>query len=214
MVEFCVVNPAEGREAFQWHRGFAASNDCLFPRPWTNFEVLADEGQLWCARNDNGDYLALAYSSFEEGRWEVGGIMAAMQERGTGVGPIITRLTLGHLLFEEDPLDRGEPVIMHVHAENEAPRNLIEKGLKFRLSKRIAVPGWMLPGLRTNAANEIEGDEFELVNPDTLIALADWCDSWNGKLKDDRDARVVLRSGTSLAMWAQAFHKMALRSSR
>src|SRR6267378_2831142 len=130
MVEFCVIDPAKGREAYQWHRGFAASNDCIFPRPWAKFESLAADGQVWCARNDAGDYLALAYFCFEEGKWEVGGLMAATQERGNGVGSIITRLALGHVLFEEDPLDRGESVIMHVHAANLDPRPIIENVLK------------------------------------------------------------------------------------
>lgn len=213
MIKFCVVDPVEGREAYQWHRGFAASNDCIFPRPWTKYEGLADEGQLWCARNDTGDYVALAYFCFDDGKWEIGGLMVAVQERGKGVGSIITRLTLGHVLFEEDPLDRGESVIAHVHAENLEPRPIIENVLKFRLSRRIKVPGSALPGLRTNAAGEVEGDEFELVMPDTLNALAQWCDTWNGRLKDGREAQILLRPGTSLSMWASAFCDMASRSS-
>lgn len=214
MVEFCVVDPAEGREAYQWHRGFAASNDCIFPQPWATYEGLADEGRLWCARNDTGDYLALAYFRFDGGKWEVGGLMVATQERGKGVGSIITRLTLGHVLFEEDPLDRGESIIAHVHAENLEPRRIIEDVLKFRLSRRIKVPGSALPGLRTNTAGEVEGDEFELVKPNTLDALAQWCDTWSGRLKDGRDAQVLLRPGTSLSMWARAFRDMAARSDR
>ena len=146
MVEFSVVDPAQGHEAYQWHRGFAASNDCLFPRPRAAFERMADDGQLWCARNDAGDYIGLAYSCFDTGKWEVGGLMTAIQERGKGVGSIIMRLTVGHVLFGGDPLDQGESVIAHVHADNRDPRPIIERALKFRLSQRIKVPGSLLAG--------------------------------------------------------------------
>jgi hypothetical protein len=36
------------------------------------------------------------------------------------------RLALGHPLFEEDPLDRHESIIAHVHVENVEPRPVIE----------------------------------------------------------------------------------------
>ena len=135
--------------------------------------------------------------------------MAATPERGRGIGSIIMRLTLGHLLFMEDPLDRGEKVIAHVHAENDDPRPIIEEKLKFRLSGKIEAPGSDFPGLRTNDAGMVEGDEFELVKPDTLSALADWCDTWDGKLKDGANTQVLLSDGTTLSMWADAFHDMA-----
>lgn len=211
MIEFSLVDPLQGREAYQWHRGFAAGNDCIFPRRWNQYEQLAADGQLWCARNEKGDYLALAYFCFDKGSWEVGGLMVATSERGNGAGSTITRLTLGHLLFEEDPLDRGEPIITHVHIENPDPRHIIESALRFRRRGTIKVSGADFPGLRTNAAGEVVGDEFELVKPDTLTALADWCGRWKGQLKDGRDANIVLRPETSLPMWAEAFRDMASR---
>ena len=134
--------------------------------------------------------------------------MVGTPHRGNGLGGTLMRLALGHLLFEENPLELGESVISHVHAENNDPRGIMS-ALKFRLSHRIRVPGSSLPGLRTNAAGYVEGDEFELVKPDTLNALADWCGRWKGQLKDGRDANIVLRPETSLPMWAEAFRDMA-----
>jgi hypothetical protein len=212
MVDFSLLDPAQGREAYQWHRGFAASNDCIFPRSWERYKAIAESGQLWCARNEKGDYLALAYFCLdEEGKWEVGGLMVAVQERGKGLGSIIMRLTLGHLLFVEDPLDRQEAIIAHVHVDNLEPRPIIEKVLKFRWSRKIKKLGSELPGLRTNAAGEVEGDEFEFVKQDTLDALIQWCDRWDGKLKDGQDVRILLSPDTSLGMWADAFRDMAAR---
>src|SRR5271165_4247025 len=116
MVEFSLIDPTQGADAYQWHRGFAAGNDCIFPRSWESYKTIADSGQVWCARNERKDYLALAYFNHADGKWEVGGLMVDVRERGKGLGSTIMRLTLGHLLFEEDPLDRKEPIIAHVHA--------------------------------------------------------------------------------------------------
>jgi hypothetical protein len=213
MVELSLIDPMEGREAYQWHRGFAASNDCIFPRTWEEYKAIADSGQVWCARNEKRDLLALAYFRLDGGQWEVGGLMVAVQERGNGLGALIMRLTLGHLLFVEDPLARQEPIIAHVHVENAEPRLIIEHALKFRFTQRIKKSGSELPGLRTNAAGDVEGDEFELVRPDTLIALTKWCDRWDGKLKDGQDVQILLSPDTSLQMWAAAFRDMATRPS-
>lgn len=214
MVEFCIVDTRNSREAYQWHRGFAANEDCIFPRNWDDYNLLVKEGRLLCARNEKGDYLALAYFNFNDGVWEVGGLMVTVQERGKGLGSIIALLTLGHVLFTEDPLDRRESVVAHVHAENNKPRSIIEKVLKFRKTRRIKVPGSKLPGLRTNNAGEVEGDEFELFMPETLHALAQWCDAWKGKLKDGRDAKILLSPGTSLKIWSRAFRAMISQSQR
>lgn len=213
-VQVGIVDPSDGREVFQWHRGFAASNDRIFPRPWEEYERLAEEGRLFYARDQAGEYLALAYFRLEDSAWEIGGLMVDTREQRKGLGSVVTRLTLGHVLFEEDPLDRGERVIAHVHAENNEPRALIE-ALKFRKSGLIRVPAAMLPGLKANAAGEVEGDEFELVVPDTLLGMAEWCDTWSGRLRDHREVRIAFRQGISLAMWAQAFrHRAAAAAPR
>ncbi len=66
-----------------------------------------------------------------------------------------------------------------------------------------------MPGLRTNEDGEVVGDELEMVVPETLNALATWCDSWNGKLKDGTDADIVLGPEPDLKVWASAFRDMA-----
>lgn len=210
-MEFRLVDPELGSLVYQWHRGFAAANDNLFPRPWGVYEKLAGEGRIWCVQDHKGNYVGLSYFHLDGAVWEVGGLMVDTRERKTGVGSILARLTLGHLLFEEDPLRRGERVVVHVHAENEAPRVLIEKVLKFRHHGRVSVLGSELPGLKTNAEGFVEGDEFEMNCPETLVALADWCDGWTGALKDGRQVQITLAPRTSLSLWAEAFRDMAGR---
>ena len=204
-----IVDPEQGPKVYQWHRGFAAADDHIFPRPVESFEQLAEEGQLLYAANARGDYLGLAYFRLDGSKWEIGGLMVDTREKQHGIGGALTRLTLGHVLFEENPLERGEKIVAHVHAENNDPRPLIEQSLKFHHTEHIEVPTAKLPGLKANASGLVVGDEFELTVPDTLLALATWCETWGGKLKDDRPVRVVLRDGVSLAMWAVAFRQMA-----
>lgn len=208
-VIFSPLTPSDGRGAYQWHRGYAASNDHLFPRSWAAYERMASDGQIWCAKDVNGDFLALAYSNHDHDAYEIGGLMVAVQETAKGIGSTITRLTLGHLLFEENPLENGQRVIAHIHALNNEPRALFEQVLKFKRTDHIVVPGSELPGLKTNAEGNVEGDELTLLNPDTLLDLAGWCRRWPSKLKDGRTAEIHFREGISLQVWADAFEEMA-----
>ncbi|HUN25388.1 MAG TPA: hypothetical protein VMU67_03700 [Steroidobacteraceae bacterium] len=209
-MEFCLVEPENGLGAYQWHRGFAAANNHLFPRTWEVYERLAADGQVWCAR-DGREFAALAYFLLDQGAWEVGGLMVSTQARSKGIASVLARLTLGHLLFTEDPLSRGERVVMHVHRENPDPRALIERKLRFKLAREIEADGSEFPGLRQNAHGKVQGDEFEIGIPESLLALAEWCDSWSGSLTDGSAAVVTLSPHTSLSMWAEAFRDMTQR---
>jgi hypothetical protein len=49
-----------------------------------------------------------------------------------------------------------------------------------------------------------------MVVPDTLNALAEWCENWNGELKDRTPAVVDLLEGTTLTDWASDLREMVL----
>ena len=206
---FAHVDPQTAHDAFRWHREFAAADEHIFPRTWNDYETLAADWRVFCAREADGSYMGLAYFDQDDDTWEVGGLMVAPAHRGLRVGSTLMRLTLGHLLFEEDPLDRGESVVAHVHAENQAPRPTIEGALRFTHRRTVQIPGSELPGLKTDDAGIIHGDEYELAIPDSLLALAEWCEAWPDSLNDGRPARIELREYTTLEMWAAAFRKMA-----
>jgi len=211
MVRFGIVDPSQGWDAYQWHRGFAGNGDCVYPRPWSAFESLVTSEQVLCARDTDGDYVALTYYTLDAGKWEIGGLMVATPERKKGVGGTIARLTVGYVLLTEDPLPVGQSVIAHIHEANDMPRPLFELSLKFRKVRQVSYPGEQLAGLKTNADGMVVGDELEIVVPDTLEALAKWCDAWKGKLKDGSEAKIVLGPGpdTDLKEWARAFRDMA-----
>jgi RimJ/RimL family protein N-acetyltransferase len=135
-VAFAHVDPALAREVFQWHRGFAAANQMLFPRSWTEYEDLANDGRIVCATED-GHYVGLCYYTWDETEeeWEIGGLMVDTGKRGRSLGSVLMRVTLAHLLFEEEPLSRHERIISHVHKQNDSPRRVIE-GQLAKLKRR------------------------------------------------------------------------------
>ena len=140
--------------------------------------------------------------------------MVPISERGRGLGSIVMRLALGHVLIIADPLASNERVIAHVHAQNDDPRYLIEKKLKFKKTKSVKFPSDQLPGLQTDKDGYVNGDEYEMTVPDTLNALAEWCENWRDQLKDETPARINLLEGTTLQDWASDFRDMAIRRLR
>jgi hypothetical protein len=96
---------------------------------------------------------------------------------------------------------------------NQDPRHIIEHSLRFKFARDVTISAHKLPGLRANAAGLIEGDEFHLVVPDTLIALADWLQSWDRKLKRKEKVKVILRSKVSFKTWIAALREIAKETS-
>ncbi|KLO25280.1 hypothetical protein ABW17_30190 [Mycobacterium nebraskense] len=123
-VVFAHVAPEDAAEAFDWHRAFAEADEHIFPRSWDEFEQLANDWELVCAR-ENGEIVGLCYYTLDGGTWEIGGLMVHRSQQGRGVGSTLMRITLGNLLFDLDPLSRGESIISHVHRDNNAPRKII-----------------------------------------------------------------------------------------
>lgn len=139
-------------------------------------------GLCWAATDDDG-LVGLAYAAFdpESYEWEIGGLMVLERARGKGIGTILMLLALGHALISEDPpaWDRPPKIVAHVHKRNDMPRRIIVDGLKFHHSASVKIPGDRLEGLPVEEDGCVHGDEFSLIVPDTLYALADFCDSWN-----------------------------------
>ena len=212
MILLSAIDYDECIAAYNWHRGFAGANDALFPRSRENFEDLVMNGSVWAARSPSGDYLALAYASFNETdkECEIGGLMVAAQTRGKGLGTLVMRLALAHALLEENLLaDPDVRIVAHVLASNQMPRRIIEDQLRFVHSRVVEIPAEALPGLKADEDGFIRGDEFELSRPGTLLALAQWARSWDGKLADGHVADIELRSGITLAHWAEALEDIA-----
>jgi hypothetical protein len=204
MIQFGIVPLIDGEKAYQWHRAGAAQNEHILGRSWDDYREMAYEGQIWSACNSAGEYIGLAHCCREPKVWEIGGLMVADAERKSGVGSTLFKLTLGHVLFMEDPLGLGHTVVARVHRQNRQVGTLLERLLCFRHARAIQRL------LNENPANVlVEGDEYCLVRPDSLLKLAQWCEGWSGRLSDQRPASIRLPEWVTLQMWASAFRDMA-----
>lgn len=209
---FDIVDPSTTsvEKSHQWHCDFTSTNNHIFPRTLEKYKELAENGQMLSAKDARSNLVGLVYFNFEDNVWEIGGLMVSSLHQNLGIGSILMRLALGHLLFEEDPLNRNENIITHAHADNQDPRNIIKHSIVFKHRRRIEVDGVKFPGLKVDGKGKVHGDEFELTIPDSLIKLADWCEKWNGKMKEGQQAEIILRPEVTLKMWGEAFREMAI----
>ena len=200
--------------AHKWHEDFAATNDALFPRTANHFLELAMDQCVWGAISSADEFLAMSYASFDEPKneWEIGGLMVSEEARGKGLGTLMMQLPLAHVIFTEDPLANTPPasIVTHVLRGNPDPRRIVP-AVGFAFHKEVSIPAHAMPGLRADDDGMIHGDEFHLVVPGALNALAEWAENWTGTLRDGTPAAVELLSGYSLGLWAQAFRRMAGR---
>ncbi|RSV38821.1 GNAT family N-acetyltransferase [Sphingomonas sp. ABOLE] len=190
-------------------------HSAIYPRTFETFQDLVWDRSVWCAVMDDGTFVGMSYAHFDAGQheWEIGGLMVDDTARGKGLGAILMRLPLIHMLLNEDPLAlaRKPTIVTHVLAGNQAPRRIIpEAGFAFQ--KSVKIPGHVLPGLPTDDEGFVNGDEFHLAIPDALDGLANWCEAWNGQLRDGTAAHVDMRGSETLALWAEALRDMALRA--
>lgn len=209
-MDFSIVESHDAERAHQWHLGFAAANQSILPRTEAQFYGLIEQGYVWSAAEQR-NYAGLAYCcpNHDLTEWELGGLMVATREAGQGIAAILARLALIKVLVMENPLKRGEKVIAHVLASNNAPRGLIQEALRFQFVKRESYSSKNLPNLPVNAQGMVEGDLFTLTN-DTLRALTDWCARAPATLKNGRPLNINFGDELSFELLAAILSRMSL----
>ncbi|MDP2345305.1 MAG: hypothetical protein Q8O67_30455 [Deltaproteobacteria bacterium] len=212
---FSIVDPEQGREAYQWHRGFSGASTNVYGRPWVDYEKMAARGEVFGAVDENDDYLGLCYFHFEKRKkaWELGGMMVSQRERGRGIGGVLGRVTMCHVLFEEDPFSRGENIIARVIESNADPRGMLETNVNEASAFKkdagaMNVPAADLAGVTANAAGYVVGDQYNIDQQVALLGLSEWCKGWESKLKDGTLADIRMRPGITTQVWERAFRAM------
>lgn len=216
-MKFFPVEAEWGPSAYNVHAEFTASNSAVLPRTKTEFLELVRDGFVWAAMDQEGHATGLAYSRFDPGKqeWETGGLMVLGPARGKGIGAILMTLALGAALVAEDPLaQEPKPIILaHVLKRNPLPRGIITEVLRYHLAHEgMKISPSAVPGLPVEEDGFVHGDEFHITLPDTLIALAEFCENWTGHLRTGEEAEVQLPEDQDLELWAKIFREMASRS--
>jgi hypothetical protein len=201
MIEFSIVPIKDAARAHSWHFEFVQQNDHMARRSEEDYKTFAKTQQLWGARKLIEDqYVGQIYCTRKANTWEIGGLFVADYYRKVGVGNTLACLALGHLLVVEAPLTDGHAVITRVRIENDKADPLINQ-LHLRKTR------WIEKRIRDE--NVRVAEEYQLVNPATLLALAVWCESWNGTLKYRTPAQIKLSPRVTLADWAADLRRLA-----
>lgn len=212
MITFRIIDHHEVGHAYAWHIEFASADHAIFPRGEEEFGNLALDRCLWGAFNPDGRLLGLSYIKIETNRKsiEVGGLMVSASARGKGIGGVLMRLPIAHLLVNEQPLDwKTQPTILtHVLKDNENPLGVI-RDCGFICAKDVKIPADQLPGLRASEDGFVHGLEFHFDIPSALVSLATWLKDWSGTLRDDDPCAVDLREGDSLDIWGDIILSIA-----
>jgi GNAT superfamily N-acetyltransferase len=211
---FRIVDNTEIREAFDWHRAFAEAHDAIYPRDRNTFGDLVYDRCVWCAVCPDGAIKAMSYAAFSHDEWEIGGLMVHDEMRGKGLGRVMMRLPLVHMLVNEQPF-ASEPqplIVAHVLRGNDAPRRIIPE-VGFEFAKAVEIDSLYLPGLKADEDGMVRGDEFHFPMPSGLIKLADWCESWDGTLADGSDSTVDFLGGLTLRDYGGALREAAQQMS-
>lgn len=217
MITFRIVDTSEVGRAYAWHADFAAANDAIFPRTERAFGEMALDRLVWCAITDTDHIVGMSYANVKDdlSEVEIGGLMVDATMRGKGLGDVLMRLPLAHLLVNEQPLawSPAPTILTHALKDNHLPRGIIGR-VGFRFATDVTIPGAMLPGLRTESDGNVHGTEFHLAIPDGLHSVADWLGAWTGKLNDGSDCQIDMREGERLSDWADAIRGMAAPPNR
>lgn len=216
LIKFFAVEAQWGEAAYSAHAEFTATNNAVLPRSKEEFLSLVRDGFVWAAADDEHQLIGLAYSRYDADRkeWETGGLMVLGPARGKGIGAILMMLALGGILVAEDPLAETPPptILAHVLKRNSLPRRIITDVMKYHFDHDMQIPPAALEGLPVEEDGFVHGDEFHLTLPDSLIALAEFCETWNGRLRNDEEAEIQLPDNYDLALWATIFRDMATRT--
>ena len=173
---FSVVSSAEVATAYAFHKGVADSDEHIFPRTREQLETYAKDNSLFGARRtDTGEFVGLCYIKRDSDTepYELGGLTVPESLQKHGIGEMLAKFALAHVMAFDDPWSTKQDVIAHVHESNQKPRHLLER-LLFEHVETKAYPGeGFPPSMKRNASGEVVGDIFRFT-VSGLVTLAEW----------------------------------------
>jgi GNAT superfamily N-acetyltransferase len=164
---FSVVPSTEVAKAYAFHESIAGSDAHIWPRTRDQLEAYARDNSLFGVRQtDTGQFVGLCYVKRDSDTepFELGGLTVAEAHRKGGIGLMLVRFALAHVMVYDDPWSTKQDVIAHVHESNDNPRRLIDL-LCFEHVERKAYPGEGFPtSMKRDAEGKVVGDIFRFTS--------------------------------------------------
>ncbi|MCG3267157.1 hypothetical protein [Yoonia sp. I 8.24] len=205
MIEFGLESLSHADLAYQWHSGFASSDENISRLEMEQCKALAANGKLVVAKRINGtdipEFVAVIYYDVENSTWVLGGLMTDYNVRGKGVAQVLCSLALGRLIALENPFGRSERIVSHVARSNDRPKRLLELAGFQKVAS-------MKSSRETDEGEERWIDEYELKNRYVALEmLKKWAANWNLPLCSSIQKRslLTLPPGNNIADWHAIF---------
>jgi len=145
-------------KAFAFFKSVQSTDSHLFPRTEEDLYRYATEGALFGIRRaDSDEYVGLCYAVFndEEAEFEIGGLIVAPTAKNLGLGTILTRFAVAHVIANERPWRYKRKIVSHIHESNDAPRGIFARSWFTFVGKEI-VPEEHAPcSMKRNAQGQL-----------------------------------------------------------
>jgi hypothetical protein len=139
--------------------------------------------------------VGLCYVHLDESKseWELGGIIIGDSVRKLGLGSVLARLALCHVIATQRPWKYGQKIIAHVHEANPKPRNMLA-AVGFKPDgQEVYEDSEAPPSLARNSDGKVVGDKFHFP-PESLIGLVEWLRMGPQYLLRDKASNAILHT--------------------
>ena len=185
--EFCQVPSTSAAKAFVFFKTVQSTDTHIWPRTSEEINRFAQDGALFgIRRSDTEEYVGLCYAVLneDETEFEIGGLIVASTAQNLGLGTILTRFAVAHVIANERPWHYKREIISYIHESNKAPRNVFVSSWFTYLSSEPVPEHVAPPSMKRNAEGKLVGDKF-LFPRSAVPKLSKWLNEvFNGILRD------------------------------
>jgi hypothetical protein len=157
--------------------------------------------------------MCYAMSNEEETEYEIGGLIVAPTAQKLGLGTILTRFAVAHVIANERPWHDNRTIISFIHESNNAPRKIFDRSW-FKYLHKEPVPEERAPSsMKRNADGKLVGDKF-LFPRSAVRDLSRWLnEEFDGKLLDGRSIEIDLPPAGLIGLKAALLEEIAAMES-
>jgi len=174
-------------KAFSFFKSVQSADAHIWPRTEGDLARFAADGSLFgIRRSDTEELVGLCYAVLneEETEYEIGGLIVASTAQNLGLGTILTRFALSHLIANERPWHYKRKIIAHIHELNNAPRNVFGATGFMLVDKEIVPDHIAPPSMKRNPEGKLVGDKL-LFPRSAVPELLKWLnEEFNGILRN------------------------------